>query len=172
MADAFSAGLWLYWITPSAIICVEQPSLHISDDRLHCADGPAVHWPGGEAYYFWRGVQVPEDWIMRPNTLEAKTALTWENVEQRRAACEIIGWAKVLAELGSKTIDDDGDPEIGKLVEVNIPDSGPERFLLVRCGTSRDFALPVPKDVETAIAAQAWTWGLDTETFKRPEVRT
>ena len=172
MIDAFNSGLWLYWITPVSVICVEQPSIHTSDNRLHRADGPAVWWPAGEEYYFWRGVQIPGDWISKPAALTAKIALTWKNIEQRRAACEIIGWSKILSELDAKTIDEDGDPEIGRLVEVNIPDSGHERFLLVRCGTGRNFALPVPRNMKTAIQAQAWTWGLNTKTFTRPEVRT
>ena len=175
MVEAFKSGLGLYWITPSCVICVEQPSLQINDNRLHCPDGPAAVWPGGESYYFWRGVQVPSEWISKPGVLDAKTAITWSNAEQRRAACEIVGWAKILNELEATTIDADGDPEIGCLVEVSIPDApdpGRERFLLVRCGTGRDFALPVPRHMKTAREAQAWTWGLTIEAFKQPEVRT
>jgi len=44
----------------------------------------------------------------------------------------------ILAELKSKVIDKDDDPEIGTLLECEIPDSGKERFLQVQCGTKRD----------------------------------
>ena len=98
--------------------------------------------------------------------------MTWVNIEQRRAACEILGWAKILKELDAKIINEDGDPEIGTLVEVNLPDLGKERFLRVLCGTKREFAIPVPPDMKTAVAAQAWTWGLELEDFIVPEVRT
>jgi hypothetical protein len=101
----------------------------------------------------------------------AKEALHWANVEQRRAACEILGWQHILAELDAKVIDKDADAQIGTLLEVNLPDSGPERFLSVRCGTGRQFALPVPREVDTALAANAWTYGLDKLSFK-PEIRT
>lgn len=171
MEKAFRNGLWLYWITSTHVICVEQPSLSIENDRLHRADGPAVEWPAGERYWFWRGTQVPQEWIETPALLLPKKAIAWPNVEQRRAACEIIGWGKVLTALNAKVIDDD-DPEIGQLVEVSLPDSGKEKFLRVRCGTGREFALPVPRNMKTAIQAQAWTWGLSTKQFKRPEVRT
>jgi hypothetical protein len=40
------------------------------------------------------------------------------------------------------------------------------------CGTKREFAIPVPPDMKTAVAAQAWTWGLELEDFTIPEVRT
>ena len=35
-------------------------------------------------------------------------------------------------ELDARTIDRDSDPEIGELVEVNLPDAGKERFIRVR----------------------------------------
>ncbi len=99
--------------------------------------------------------------------------MTWQNIEQRRAACEILGWNAILSALDAKTIDRDGDPQIGELVEVSIPDIGRERFLRVRCGTGREFALPVPPDMKTALQANAWTFGFDDfRQFLKPEIRT
>ena len=141
-------------------------------NRPHCQDGPSHRWRDGWSLYHWHGVQVPEEWIMKPGHLTAKMAITWENIEQRRAACEILGWAKILKELKAKVIDTDGDPEIGELVEVDLPDIGKEKFLRVLCGTGREFALPVPPEMKTALEAQSWTWGLTPEEFKIPEVRT
>lgn len=172
MVDAFTAGLWLYWITPTEIICIEQPSLHIRDGRLHREDGPAVEWPAGEAYYFWRGTYVPQEWITDRKVLTPQAALMWPNIEQRRAACEILGWETILTQLDARVISADADPEVGTLVEVDIQDVGRERFLRVQCGTGRHFALPVPPHVKTAVDAQAWTWGIDVETFTKPEIRT
>ncbi len=172
MEDAFQNGLWLYWITNTEIICVEQPSLWIEAERLHRSDGPAVEWPGGEKYYFWRGTQIPSEWIEDKGRLDAATALTWRNIEQRRAACEMVGWHRILAELPSRTINRHNNPQIGELIEVDLPDSGKERFLRVLCGTGREFALPIPTNIRTALAAQAWTYGLSAREFKIPEVRT
>ena len=132
----------------------------------------AVEYSDGWGVSAWHGTRVPHEWIADRGSLTAKTALAWGNIEQRRAACEIIGWSKILRELDAKTIDADGDPEIGELIEVDLPDSGRERFLRVLCGTGREFALPVPPNVTTAIDAQAWTWGLDAKSFVRPEIRT
>jgi hypothetical protein len=56
-------------------------------------------------------------------------------------------------------------------LEATLPDSGKERFLQVRCGTGRDFCIPVPREMTTALQANAWTYGLDAINFK-PEVRT
>ena len=147
--------------------------LKIDDqNRAHGQDGPSHRWRDGWSLYHWHGVAVPEHWIMKKETLTAKEAMTWVNIEQRRAACEILGWAKILKELDAKIINEDGDPEIGTLVEVNLPDLGKERFLRVLCGTKREFAIPVPPNMKTALEAQSWTWGLEEKDFTIPEVRT
>ncbi len=93
-------------------------------------------------------------------------------MERRRAACEIIGWHKILQNLGAQTIDKDEDPQIGELVEVDIPDVGRERFLRVQCATGREFALPVPPEMQSALQANAWTYGIEDFTNYKPEVRT
>jgi hypothetical protein len=140
-------------------------------NRPHCEFGPSHRWRDGWELYHWHGVKVPNEWI-RDKSLDAKTAITWKNIEQRRAACEIVGWANILEELDATVLDVDNDPEIGTLVEVTIPDTGKEKFLSVQCGTGRKFALPVPPTMKTALEAQSWTWGLDPKDFKIPEIRT
>ncbi len=76
-----------------------------------------------------------------------------------------------------KVLNIDPDPEIGELFEVDDHwlrrvGQPQQRFLRVTCGTGRKFVLSVPPWVETALEAQAWTWGLDEGVFTRPEVRT
>ena len=93
-------------------------------------------------------------------------------LEQRRAAFEILGWSVIIDQLGGKTVDADPNPEIGALVQVTIPDIGKEQFLRVRCGTGRDFALPVPPNMKTARQANAWTYGFDNPEDYQLEVRT
>lgn len=143
-----------------------------AQNRPHCEFGPSHEWRDGWALYHWHGTVVPKEWIEEKDKLSAETALTWQNIEQRRCACEILGWHKILKELKAKKINKDGDPEIGELVEVEIPQIGKARFLRVQCGTKREFALPVPLEMKTALQAQAWTWGLDETDFMRPEIRT
>jgi hypothetical protein len=174
------AGLWELsksagWILPHKKICwvSERHCVVKQDDqrRLHCESGPAIAYPDGWAIYAWHGTRVPAEWIANKKTLTPEMALSQTNVEQRRAACEILGWANVLEKLGAKTIEKDADPEIGELVEVSLPDAGKERFLRVVCGTKRSFAIPVPPTMKTALEANAWTWGLDANSYQ-PEVRT
>ena len=164
------------WVTvyDEAAIVQDRP-LHIKMDdqnRLHCEDGPAILYADGFDVYSWHGVRVPEEWIKDKKSLTAKTAITWENTEQRRAACEILGWINVLKELNSRVIDEDADEQVGTLLEVEIPDIGTERFLRVTCGTGRQFAIPVPPDMETALAANAWTFNIEPDVLRMLEVRT
>jgi hypothetical protein len=78
----------------------------------------------------------------------------------------------VLEELEAKLIDSHPNPEIGDLYEVDLPDSGTERFLKVLCGTGRSFALPVDPTCNTALQANAWTYGIDDFKTFELEVRT
>lgn len=142
------------------------------DNRLHCETGPAIRYRDGYSVYAWHGTRVPAEWIENKESLTAKIALTWENVEQRRCACEILGWVKVLSSLDCKVIDSDPDPMIGDLLEVDIPDIGREKFLQVVCGTGRTFAIPVPPEMNTALEANAWSYGVEPDLLRELEVRT
>lgn len=157
------------------VVFQQKPSLIKMDDqnRIHNETGPTISYRDGKVnIYAWHGVVIPDEWITEKEKLNPKIALTWKNIEQRRCACEILGWAKILKELKSSVIDTDGDPMIGTLLEVNIPDIGKEKFLQVLCGTGRTFAIPVPPTMKTALEANAWTFGIDKDLLKNLEVRT
>jgi hypothetical protein len=165
------------WVSfyEDTVVFQHRPEIIKFDDqkRLHCEDGPAIRYRDGYSVYSWHGTSIPAEWIEKKSKLTPKIALTWENIEQRRCACEILGWATILRELNSTVIDADDDPMIGNLLEVDIPDIGREKFLQVLCGTGRTFAIPVPPEMKTAIEAQAWTWGMNVNDFGAgPEIRT
>jgi len=118
----------------------------------------------------WHGTRIPAIW-QDGKSLTPAVALTHGNLEQRRAACEILGWHRILSELRTIQIDQHSNPEIGELLEVELPGIGKERFLRVKCGTGRIFALPVPPNVSTALEANAWSYGVAANEYS-PEVRT
>jgi hypothetical protein len=138
--------------------------------RPHREDGPSHEWADGWRVWYWRGVLVPGRWI-ETRDLTAQEALSVANVEERRAACEILGWERVLDDLGARSLDEDA-PEIGTLYECDLPDAPQSRFLKVRCGTGRTFVLPVPNTVHTAIAANAWTYDLPESAIRALQWRT
>jgi len=168
-----------YWIpyTGVCIVVANPVKVRVDDQRrLHCDFEPAVKFADGWSLYSWHGVNVPSAWIMkdRPHGLDAGKALQLVNIEERRAACEILGWDVILKQLNARVIDKDDNPQIGTLLEVFIPgvtQGGAERFLRVKCGTGRTFALPVPPQMRTAREANAWTYGLAANDYN-PEVRT
>lgn len=141
-------------------------------NRPHCSEGPSHRWRDGWELYHWHGVRVPKAWIADSKNLDPKTALTWHNIEQRRAAAEIIGWKRVLEQLSPKVINKSKDPEIGELIEVELPDAGIARFLRVRCGTGRDFVLSVPREMKTALEANSWSYDVPESDIKKLEART
>ena len=173
MEALYSLCLSTGWVLPSRRVCFvsERPEILKTDDRglPHCEDGPAIKYSDGYSLHAWHGVRFPKNWIEKPPSPSA--ALKWPNIEQRRIACEMIGWDRILDELNAVVINCDDDPEIGELVSVELPDIGTERFLRVRCGTGRNFVIPVPPEMMTALQANAWTWGLEPHEYK-PEVRT
>lgn len=167
-------GGWWWAFEEAAVLCERPSKLKIDPQgRLHCEDGPAVYWRDGYSLYSWRGTTVPKEWIENKDQVDPRLALSWENIEQRRALAEIIGWGRVLEQLDAKVIDQDSDPEVGVLLEVELPGSDqPERFLKVRCGTGRDFVIPVPAHLDTALEANAWTYDVPPEVIRNLEVRT
>jgi hypothetical protein len=168
--DLIKSCGWTWW-HENVLAISDRPEILKRDDegRLHCENGPAIKYRDGWALYYWHGVSIPAEWL-EGKLPTPKKCLTWKNVEQRRAACEIVGWIKILSELDAKVINEDV-PEIGILLEASIPDSGKEKFLKVKCGTGRDFVIPVPREMKTALEANAWSYGLPAELYK-PEIRT
>ena len=166
----------LYWTLDGICFASERPSTINLDNegRLHSETGMSIRYAGtGWGMYHWHGTQIPAEWIINRTKLTPAIALMQKNIEQRRAACEILGWVNILRALDAKTLDKDRDPQIGELVEVKLPDiGGMAKFLRVQCGTGREFAIGIPPHINKAIDAQAWIVGLDPKDFSLPEVRT
>lgn len=128
---ASEAGLWLFWVTEREIIAVPRPSILVERDRLHCATGPAVSWPNGARYWFWRGMQVPEYLIERPHEITIGLFDREPNAELRRVMVERFaggrerggGPAAFLRASGARPIDH--DERYGTLYSREIPGDEP-----------------------------------------------
>ena len=164
-----------WWPHREFVMVSERPTRIRRDDqgRLHSETGKAIEWPDGWGVSSWHGTVVPHEWIAERNKLDPSLALTHPQVEQRRAAAEIIGWDKVLSQLNPKVIDKHADPMTGELLSVDLPDAPDSRFLRVLCATGRIFVLPVPQEMNSALNAQTWLWSeLTAKELKELEVRT
>lgn len=189
------------WVLPYEYTCFASPRpcvLKLNEAGFpHCVDGPAIAWPapdadtlgGHDKLYYVRGIEVPAAWIEQRDTLDPTLALTHPNIEQRACVPVIVGWHKVMAKLQPRVIDArpmsvaqslnairEGAYDFGELIEVDLPDEGPARFLAVLCPAHIDSDggqryLRVPPETQTAKAANAWTYGLTADEFA-PEGRS
>ena len=171
--DLIQSCGWTWW-HEDVLAISDRPKSILRDDqgRLHNETGPSMLYQDGWSLWHWHGVAVPSEWIMNKTGLTAQIALGQTNVEQRRAACELVGWTRILDDLKGTTIDRDDDPQIGELIEVSLPDAPKERFLRVQCGTGRSFAIPVPPTVKTALEGNCWTYDIPPDLLKLKEHRT
>lgn len=172
LADISRSAGWWYPFSSYCIVTDRPCFLGVDGDaRLHATGRRAAEYRDGSGAYAWHGLAAPPDWI-EGRLPSAAAALHWRNMEQRRMACEMIGWAAILQELDAREIDRHPNPMIGTVVEVSLPDIGLGRFLRVICGTGREFALRVPPGVRTAIEAQSLIQRIPPEMVERIEVRT
>ena len=158
-----------------AVLCDRQAEIHTDPENLpHNEFGAAIVWRCGTKAYYWHGTSIPADWIEKKSELKAATILQDENMERRRAGCELVGWPAILQELKAVSLNKHEDPEIGELVKVDLPDSPNELFLRVLEGHSgREFAYSIPRDlgIETAQQAQNWVWSMPEGQDYAPAVR-
>jgi hypothetical protein len=167
--DAFEAGLWLFWVLRDEVIAVPRPVLRLEGERLHCEDGPAVFWPTGAQFFFWRGVHVPADLILHPKAITVPKIDGEVNAEVRRVMVERYGLTRFLTDGGAavKHRDETGvlyQRDLGNdepLVMVQVRNSTPEPD-----GSVKDYFLRVPPTMTTAREAVAWTFGLRADQYQ------
>lgn len=175
--DANAAGVW--WAYPDHVVVVERPELVRTDaaGRLHGADGPAIRWPDGTAIHAIDGVRLPADLVERGWPVER--ILDEPNAEVRRVAIERMGWDRFVREARLALVDgpvaDPGNPgNTLSLYDLPAPPRGAAMRVLLctnatprRDGTLVRFGLHVPATVGDALAAAAWTFDVDPETYRR-----
>ncbi len=168
--EAYAAGLWLYWILHQEVVAVARPAFRTVDEALHCPDGPAVAWPGGAQYYFWRGMEVPKRLIMEPEGLRARAIVGEPNRELQRVMLERFGYDRFILELAAVPVQADGfgtlyrihmGPYRESLALVHVTNSTPEPD-----GTRERYFLRVPPRMKTAREAVAWTFGMRAEDYR------
>lgn len=161
--------------------------IHVNEDyRLHSISKPAVVWRDGNKSYFLHGVRFPEDiWTaVKDRKMPAANVIGLRNIEQRTVALRILGYDRVLEELGAKVIDKkdvvsqwNGRKLHYEVVEADLQDDRPftnARFVKVQCpSTGKATLLRVDPTVGTATVdgAISWTFGMKPSEYN-PEVET
>lgn len=146
-----------YWWPFKDVVIVSQKPVVLKVDenyRLHSENGKALEYSDGTGASVWHGKLIPCEWLKgSPPTVQ--DAMGRENKEERPAACEIVGWHKVLDELEAVEIDNSGNPEMGRLIVVELPDNGKEKFLDAINEVGQRYAVPVPPETKTVDEAHA-----------------
>lgn len=73
-------------------------------NRPHCDNGPSHRWRDGWSLWYWHGVAVTEQIIMRPETLCAADVHAENDVEVRRVMVERMGWDRYAEQAGVRVI--------------------------------------------------------------------
>jgi Domain of unknown function (DUF6745) len=169
-----TAGWW--WPFQQVAIMTERPVAAHRDQqgRLHRPDGPAVAYGDGSALHAWHGTPVPAELIARLPQLQAADIQAERNLELRRVMTEAYGLERYLRDAGASLV---GRDRYGTLWRLDQP--GEEPLLMVEVvnatpepdGSHATYWLRVPPDISSAHAAVAWTFGLNTATY-RPSAET
>ncbi|MFG2028063.1 DUF6745 domain-containing protein [Streptomyces sp. NPDC048825] len=165
---------------PTEIHAESQPNGFHGELRLHRDDGPAVRFADGAAVHVRHGTYVPE-WVINSPTVDRIHAE--RNVEIRRSAIELIGWAAYIEQARLRLVGVTGDPGNpgSDLHLYDVPRElwgRPARLLLVVNGSvepdgrRRRYALSVPDHLEDPLSAAGWTYGLSGEQYARLVRRT
>lgn len=169
------------WADRDFVIASERASvIQVDEDGLPHKEGePAMLWPDGWGVYFHHGVAIPPKWVTKRDIISPMAIIEHGNIAQVAAGFEVIGWRRVINAFGCTTLDRGASPDIGDLIEVDIPRlDRPLRFLRAQCPRNGviiegvphvdDFGLPI----NSALRAQAWRIGLHPSEYYHPEIRT
>jgi Domain of unknown function (DUF6745) len=181
LVDAYEAGLGFFWVLVDWIVAVPRPALSVVGGVLHDAAGPAVSWPGGERYWFWRGLPVPRRVVEEPESLTVSDVHDEWNVEVRRVMLERMGFDRYVREAGGRVIAEDYYGRLWRCsplpsqrwpqLFVDIDNSEPLVFVEVENatpapdGSARRYFLRVPPTMSTPHEAVAWTFGLSASRY-------
>ena len=104
---AYAAGLWLFWLTDSAVVALSRPIVKLKGQRVHSEVGAAVRWPeGNEEYFVLNGVPVSQEIVeTAEHDLDARLLLTEKGANVRREIVRKIGLERICRDLNAECID-------------------------------------------------------------------
>ncbi len=167
-----NVGWW--WPLDGAAVLTDRPIVLRYDraGRLHAADGPALAYADGDAWYRWRGKPVPAD-LVAGEGWGLQRILAEPDADVQRCAIERRGWDRFATEAGLAQVGpaqpDPGNPgqvlrlyelprQLRKIYRLRA------RILVVtnarpdRDGSRRPVGIPLPAEVTDAVGAAAWTF--------------
>jgi hypothetical protein len=143
-----------------------------AQNRLHCDDGKAIEWADGYGQYYWRGVTVPEKWILHPEEVTAEEVKGEENLELKRCLMEIVGPERYYEILGGVNIIDEDVDAYGKpmkLMRSKTKDKAINDYVyfLLVTDTSTDRVYSIYPNVKEFPDAKKNVWSAKASTFRQ-----
>ncbi|HEY9759692.1 MAG TPA: hypothetical protein V6C97_31320 [Oculatellaceae cyanobacterium] len=145
-----------------------KPTSSSFDDswRLHSQSSAALEFCDGTMFYYWHGVEVPEQVVLRPHKIKLKDIFAEPNAEVRRVLVERYGYDNFC--MVARKIQED---EYGALFYKDMP--GDEPWVVVKVqnstaepdGSFKKYFLRVPPDTLTAKQGIAWTFGMEEDEY-------
>lgn len=167
------------WMHDEFCIVCDFPEILSVDGqyRPHGESGPSHRWRDGWSLWYWHGVAVDEQIIMRGDSQTLADIQGEKNVEKRRVRIERFagvgttaadGWRRYLIESGATVVDRRRN-DIESTEEALFA-LGSTRVLVPTCKTGRLFAMEVPSDVQTCENAQGYLAGVGVSPLPDPIV--
>jgi hypothetical protein len=159
----------------AVFICANPVKVQLGDrQELHHWDEPAVTFPDGSNWHFWRGLFMDAERRKRYKNLTPNVIESERNVEIRRVLIERYGTSRYLEETGAVKVSKDS---CGVLFRKDL--AGDEPLVMVRVknstaepdGSWKHYYLRVPPHIQTAKEAVAWTFAMQPQDY-RPEKQT
>jgi hypothetical protein len=145
------------YLAPTPLVTIN------SRNQFHNDSAPAIRWKGGREFYFFNGVAVNEQIIMRPETLTKEDVINEKNEEVRRVMVEKIGAERFAKMMDFKVVNED---DFGALITTEI-NGDVYMFAHVLCpSTQREYYLQVPATLEDALKALEGGTGQTWEEWK------
>lgn len=118
----------------------------------------------------WRGVEVDERIIFRPETITGQEVLKERNAERRRVMLTRMGYDAFLSQVDAKVLNQDEDSGgERRLLRVEMQGDEPLVCLAVYCpSTARQYLLRVPPTIRSCHQAAAWIAGFDDPSLYKP----
>jgi hypothetical protein len=115
---------FIYTFENVCIICDRPYEIHMLNNRLHNANGPAIKFSDGYELYTYKGIRLTdnEHLIKEKGNITIDSIMKEKNTEIRRIAMELYGIARFLKDYGAEMIHED---ETGKLWKKEIPGDEP-----------------------------------------------
>ena len=161
--SAIKNSQFWWWPYPGFLVVSDNPVIHSDEDgRTHREDGPAVEFSDGYALYFYQGWQVPEQVILRPESLTIDEIEGEKNSEIRRIMIERFGHGNYLSKSGARVIDMDSLTLDGSAPRALMVDRLGNKWMVGTDGsTARVYTMPVRRGASTCKEAHGGICGFD-----------